>query len=48
MKLVWVTDPHLSFLKRGGAKLTKTYRMYDYGPNPDPQLDLYEGKSHKK
>ena len=21
MKLVWVTDPHLSFLKRGGAKL---------------------------
>jgi hypothetical protein len=31
-------------LRRGGAKLTKTYRMYDYGPTPDPQRSLYEGK----
>lgn len=34
-------------LRRGGAKLTKTYRMYDYGPTPDPQRDLYEGKPRK-
>ena len=31
-------------LRRGGAKLTKTYRIYDYGPTPDPQRNLYEGK----
>jgi hypothetical protein len=35
-------------LKRGGAKLTKTYRIYDYGPTPDPQRGLYEGKISKK
>jgi hypothetical protein len=35
-------------LTRGGAKLTKTYRIYDYGPTPDPQRYLYEGKSRKK
>jgi GNAT superfamily N-acetyltransferase len=35
-------------LRRGGAKLTKTYRLYDYGPTPDPQRSLYEGKSRKK
>jgi GNAT superfamily N-acetyltransferase len=32
----WVLESnHLSYasLKRGGAKLTKTYRIYDYGPN---------------
>jgi GNAT superfamily N-acetyltransferase len=32
----WVLESnHLSYasLKRGGAKLTKTYRLYDYGPN---------------
>ena len=32
----WVLESnHLSFatLKRGGAKLSKTYRLYDYGPN---------------
>ncbi|MFV1964963.1 MAG: N-acetyltransferase [Pirellulaceae bacterium] len=35
----WVLESnHLSFstLKKGGAKLTKTYRIYDYGPNEDP------------
>ena len=36
----WVLESnHLSYksLKRGGAKLTKTYRIYDY-PAPDPAL----------
>ncbi|MGE0757882.1 MAG: N-acetyltransferase [Pirellulaceae bacterium] len=27
-------------LRRGGAKITKTYRLYDYGPTPDPQAYL--------
>jgi GNAT superfamily N-acetyltransferase len=39
----WVLESnHLSAgtLRRGGAKLTKTYRIYDYGPTPDPQLSL--------
>jgi GNAT superfamily N-acetyltransferase len=34
----WVLESnHLSYktLKRGGAKLTKTYRVYDCGPNAD-------------
>jgi GNAT superfamily N-acetyltransferase len=34
----WVLESnHLSYatLKRGGAKLTKTYRIYDYGPLED-------------
>lgn len=40
----WVLESnHLSYgtLMRGGAKLTKTYRIYDYGPtvDPVPQLD---------
>lgn len=34
-------------LRRGGAKLTKTYRMYDYGPTPDPQRALYENRRSK-
>jgi GNAT superfamily N-acetyltransferase len=34
-------------LKRGGAKITKTYRMYDFGPTPDPQAYLYAGKLGK-
>jgi GNAT superfamily N-acetyltransferase len=41
----WVLESNaLSFksLKRGGGKITKTYRMYDYGPDPDPQKTLYE------
>jgi GNAT superfamily N-acetyltransferase len=35
----WVLESnHLSYatLQRGGAKLTKTYRIYDYGPTVDP------------
>jgi GNAT superfamily N-acetyltransferase len=35
----WVLESnHLSFatLKKGGAKLKKTYRIYDYGPTEDP------------
>ncbi|MEX0819151.1 MAG: N-acetyltransferase [Pirellulaceae bacterium] len=34
----WVLESnHLSYktLKRGGAKLTKTYRLYDWGPNSE-------------
>ncbi len=37
----WVLESnHLSYstLKRGGAKITKTYRFYDYGPNEDLTL----------
>lgn len=37
----WVLESnHLSYatLKKGGAKLTKTYRIYDYGPHEDPVL----------
>lgn len=37
----WVLESnHLSYktLQRGGAKITKQYRIYDYGPNPDRQL----------
>ena len=37
----WVLESnHLSFatLKRGGAELQKTYRIYDYGPNEDSTL----------
>ena len=32
----WVLESnHLSYktLKKGGAKITKTYRIYDYGPH---------------
>jgi GNAT superfamily N-acetyltransferase len=35
----WVLESnHLSYgtLKRGGAKITKTYRIYDFGPHVDP------------
>lgn len=35
----WVLESNrLSYgtLKRGGAKITKTYRIYDYGPTVDP------------
>ena len=37
----WVLESnHLSYktLQRGGAKITKQYRIYDYGPHPDRQL----------
>jgi GNAT superfamily N-acetyltransferase len=34
-------------LKRGGAKLTKTYRFYDYGSTPDPQAYLYASSGRK-
>ena len=40
----WVLESnHLSYstLKRGGAKITKTYRFYDYGPNEDPTLEKF-------
>jgi GNAT superfamily N-acetyltransferase len=43
----WVLESNtLSFasLKRGGGKITKIHRMYDYGPDPDPQRSLYEKK----
>jgi len=39
LEFSWVLESnHLSFatLQKGGAKLTKTYRIYDYGPNEDP------------
>ena len=41
----WVLESNtLSYgsLKKGGGKITKTHRMYDYGPTPDPQRALYE------
>jgi hypothetical protein len=34
-------------LKRGGARITKTYRMYDYGPTPDPQAYLLSKSAGK-
>jgi len=34
-------------LRRGGAKLTKTYRLYDFGPTPDPQANLLPAKTRK-
>ncbi len=40
----WVLESnHLSYstLKRGGAKITKTYRFYDYGPNEDETLKRF-------
>ncbi len=41
----WVLESnHLSYktLKRGGAKISKTYRFYDYGPHPDKHLKQLE------
>jgi len=42
----WVLESnHLSYatLSRGGAKLTKTYRIYDYGPTVDPIAEQRPG-----
>lgn len=41
----WVLESNrlsLGTLKRGGARISKTYRMYDFGPTPDPQQFLAE------
>ena len=35
-------------LRRGGAQLTKTYRLYDYGPTPDPQAHISQGKPSRR
>jgi hypothetical protein len=43
----WVLESNkLSYgsLKRGGGIITKTHRMYDLGPDSDPQRSLYETK----
>jgi len=40
----WVLESnHLSYstLKRGGAKITKTYRFYDFGPHEDQTLQNF-------
>jgi GNAT superfamily N-acetyltransferase len=34
-------------LRRGGAKRSKTYRFYDFGPTPDPQAYLNESSVRK-
>ena len=44
----WVLESnHLSYstLKRGGVKVTKTYRFYDYGPNEDLTLKNFRSVS---
>ena len=44
----WVLESnHLSYstLKRGGAKVTKTYRFYDYGPHEDQTLNTFRSVS---